>query len=348
MSRKGHKAWNKGLTKETDTRVARYSESLKGHTRTEEHCRKISEKAKQREVNENCIKAMNKAWSEKCKNNLTEEQKQLIIALYLTPMNIPQVSKRVGLSYYYVKKTLKEFNIPEHSEELKNKLMVKQNKKSKLEKYGDPTYTNVEKRKLTLSEKDEQYWLDRKQKVKDTVNERYGVNNVSKIAEIIQKGKQTKLERYGDENYNNREKSNQTNIERYGVANYSQSDEFINKRNFRLYKLNNISFDSFPELCVYLYCINNNIKIERNKIKFKYFFENKLHYCFVDFVIDNKLVEVKGDYLYQQMLIEDTLDNAKLKCLLEHNVEIWTSKEYNFYIEWFEQNNYNIKDYIVW
>ena len=33
---------------------------------------------------------------------------------------------------------------------------------------------------------------------------------------MTKKGQQTKLERYGDANYNNREKSNQTCIEKYG------------------------------------------------------------------------------------------------------------------------------------
>ena len=37
----------------------------------------------------------------------------------------------------------------------------------------------------------------------------------------IKKSNQTKLERYGDVNYNNREKSKQTCIERYGDANYN-------------------------------------------------------------------------------------------------------------------------------
>ncbi len=37
--------------------------------------------------------------------------------------------------------------------------------------------------------------------------------------------KQTKLERYGDENYNNRAKSKETKIERYGDENYNNMDQ---------------------------------------------------------------------------------------------------------------------------
>lgn len=359
--------WNKGISMSEETRKKisnankgkdhsnvssetrlKLSNALKGKVKSKEHCQKISEKAKQRKVDINRIKVMNKAWIEKCNNNLSEEQKESIISLYLTPMNIPQVSKKAGVSDWYVKKTLKEFNIPKHPKDIKNKLMVEQNKKSKLEKYGNENYTNVQKRKKTLSEKDEQYWLTRKQKVEATSLERYGATNIFKTEEFKKEAKKTKLEKYGDEKYNNRDKYILTNKKKYGVENFSQSQEFIDKTfKFNRYKVNNTHLDSFPELCVYLYCINNNIDIKRNKCKFKYTFENKEHYCFVDFNINGKLVELKGDYLYELMLIPNTQDNAKLNCLLENHVEIWTSKIYNFYIDWFNLNNYNVKDYIV-
>ena len=137
---------------------------------------------------------------------MTKEQKELVVKLYLTPLNIYQVSKQSGLSAYYVKKILKEFNIPEHPKEIKNKLMVEQNKKSKLEKYGTENYVNIEKRKQTLAEKDEQYWLARNQKVKETCLERYGSTNIFKTDEFKERAKLTKLEKYGNENYNNRDK----------------------------------------------------------------------------------------------------------------------------------------------
>lgn len=41
----------------------------------------------------------------------------------------------------------------------------------------------------------------------------------------IQKCKETKLQRYGDENYNNQEKNKQTKLERYGNENYNNFDK---------------------------------------------------------------------------------------------------------------------------
>lgn len=72
--------------------------------------------------------------------------------------------------------------------------------------------------------------------------ERYGVDNPSKLPEVIEKisasnkqtfatgeprkkMKKTCLEIYGDENYNNRSKSKQTKLERYGDENYHNPDK---------------------------------------------------------------------------------------------------------------------------
>jgi len=77
---------------------------------------------------------------------------------------------------------------------------------TKLERYGDENYTNIEKNKRTCLK-------------------RYGVDNVSKLDSTIHKIKETKHERYGDENYNNREDAVKTCLERYGNENYKNPDK---------------------------------------------------------------------------------------------------------------------------
>ena len=62
-------------------------------------------------------------------------------------------------------------------------------------------------------------------KNKKTKLERYGDENYQNI----KKTKKTKLERYGDENYNNMEKTKKTNLERYGVVCSLQSKLTIEK-----------------------------------------------------------------------------------------------------------------------
>lgn len=138
---------------------------------------------------------------------------------------------------------------------------------TKLERYGDAKYNNVNKQKETLANLDKNVKIERVNKQKNTLLERYGVDNPSKSQMFIDKIAQTKLEkygnakynnskqnkitlkeRYGDENYNNREKSketslrkyNSTNIfnskrfrkhmlEKYGVTSYKHSDEYNEK-----------------------------------------------------------------------------------------------------------------------
>ncbi len=65
----------------------------------------------------------------------------------------------------------------------------------------------------------------RKINSRKTKLEKYGDENYSNK----EKQKQTKLERYGDPNYNNIEKQKQTCLEKYGVSSYTKTDECKNK-----------------------------------------------------------------------------------------------------------------------
>ena len=122
---------------------------------------------------------------------------------------------------------------------------------TKLERYGDPYYTNAEKRiesynKLTDDEKKEKqhqrelkmiehygvrnpYQLESvKEKCKQTLIKKYGVDHPSKSKEIQEKIKQTTLKYYGVDNCAKseivKEKSKQTCIEKYGVEYSFQSN----------------------------------------------------------------------------------------------------------------------------
>ena len=64
-------------------------------------------------------------------------------------------------------------------------------------------------------------------KRRQTCVERYGVESTSKLT--VNKSRDTKLERYGDPNYNNREKQKVTLMERYGVESASLIPSKIEK-----------------------------------------------------------------------------------------------------------------------
>jgi hypothetical protein len=63
----------------------------------------------------------------------------------------------------------------------------------------------------------------------NTVLEKFGTDNIMKLDEFKLKGKQTKLEKYGDENYNNIKKHKETNLEKYGVDFVLKKKEFRDK-----------------------------------------------------------------------------------------------------------------------
>jgi len=185
------------------------------------------------------------------------------------------------------------------------------------------------------------------EKTRQTCLQKYGVQNFSQHEDFYIKARHTKKQRYGDENYNNRQKAKETCLERFGTEYFSQTTEALESIKFRRYHIDDIYFDSYPELAVYLYCIHNKISIQRSPARFEYTFNNKTHYCFPDFLIDDTLVEIKGAHLFERMQVPDTVENAKLNCLIQHNVEIWTIDKYKPYITWFKEQGFKKEDYLV-
>ena len=129
-------------------------------------------------------------------------------------------------------------------------IIKKRNNKSKLtklRKYNDKNYNNMEKTKSTnikkygveyftqtkeFKEKTKQTNLEKyhteyftqtekfREKLKQTNIEKYGVEYFTQTKEFKEKTEQTKLKKYGNKNFNNIEKIKQTNIKKYGVEHH--------------------------------------------------------------------------------------------------------------------------------
>ena len=185
-------------------------------------------------------------------------------------------------------------------------------------------------------------------KIRQTNLEKYGVPCSLQAEQIKVKTQKTCLEKFGttipQQNIKVKEKTKQTCIEKYGVPTYAMTKEYHIKKQTR-YVFNNEHFDSFPELCFYMYYFYTNQIITHLPLKLSYFFDNVEHYYFPDFKINNQLIEIKSDYLFNKMQEENTLSNAKYKCMLENNVKILLKNDYKFYINWFKFNNFDKKDY---
>ena len=264
------------------------------------------------------------------KNKIASEQKSLEKLGVKNPFSLTEVQAKVietNLTKYGVENVFA-------AEEIKNKI-----KKANLENYG---VEYVSQRQ------------DVKQKVKNTCLEKYGVENFAKTLECREKAVSTMLNKYGRANLGQfgSQENAEAMIRKYGVEHYSKTLDFhIKARKHYIYE--NFTFDSLPELAVWVYCIDNNISIERNPCSFEYIFENKSHKYFPDFKIDGKLVEIKGDHFFNE---DGTMQNpfdrsqnalyeAKHQCGIQNNVEFWKSDKYIPYIKYFNEN-YNISDYI--
>jgi hypothetical protein len=61
---------------------------------------------------------------------------------------------------------------------------------------------------------------------KITFNEKYGIDFYPQHQDFVKKQKQTKLERYGDENFVNIDKMKKTKLLKYNNENYSNIEKY--------------------------------------------------------------------------------------------------------------------------
>ena len=202
------------------------------------------------------------------------------------------------------------------SEEIKEKI-----KQTNLDKYG---VENPQQRPEV------------KEKTRETNLKKYGNTCTLQVPEIKEKAIQSILGKYGTENIFSseygKEKIKQTNLKKFGVENPQQNRE-IQKKTLSHYTYNNLNFDSSWELAVYIYCIDNNICINRLPTKFTYYDKyNKKHYYFPDFLIEDTLIEVKGpQYLDKDGQLKD---KNKQKCINDNNVVVWTAEKIQPYLNY--------------
>ena len=167
-----------------------------------------------------------------------------------------------------------------------------------------------------------------KDKKKETFIEKYGVDHQLKIPEVagavarknsenaaerLELAKETKLDLYGDENYNNRTKYKETCVEKFGVENPSQNVAVHAKKMTSQYRTKEFVFPSGKTVRLQGYeCkavaellkrYNEAEIITETELipKIEYIgTDGKQHFYFPDIYIskDNLLIEVKSQYTY--------------------------------------------------
>lgn len=175
--------------------------------------------------------------------------------------------------------------------------------------------------------------------------DRYNTIYPAQIPEVKEKIKATNLKKYGYEYYSQTEDYKNGLFEKYGTYHAP----------IKRYFYNNKYLDSFPELCLYIYCLENNIPIIREPIELIFEFEGKSYHYYPDFKINEELIEIKGSQFltengnwhnpYDHTL--DELFEAKHRCALENNVKILYNQDYQKYIDRFNENGYRKEDYLI-
>jgi len=209
-------------------------------------------------------------------------------------------------------------------------------KMTKMMKYGDPYYCNLEKRKQTIengigwksmasraaesrkanSKNDPNHEQNIQLKRRETIIQKYGSWD-NYVLQSKSKGDETRFKKYGDAHYNNQNKRHNTMLSNGGISN--------NK-----YKYCDETFDSSWELVYYVYCLENQINIVRNHTKYFLYSDTdgKTHKYFPDFYVNGKYVEIKGNQFFKDGDTTKVFDKSnwscKLKCMTDHNVTLLT------------------------
>ena len=176
----------------------------------------------------------------------------------------------------------------------------------------------------------------RKESIRKTSLEKYGVEHFSKSNQVKQKKIDTYLNRYGVDNpsklENIKERKKETCVKNYGVDNPSKSIEIHSKKSSfsrnkivesnsgKIYKVDGYEYLALKELFEMGY--SDSDILTRDEIKnligvIKYDYENKSKVYHPDIFIlsENRIIEVKSEYWFRR----DYLLNMKKK----QNVKKW-------------------------
>lgn len=281
--------------------------------------------------------------------------------------NIENVAKIFGVTKDIIKKRLKKFNIHKSRRDIffqaktaydktmlerygttspiKNEYIKNKIKETCKEKYGVEYVTQSKKimdkiKQTNLNKYGCEYGLQNekiKEKSKKTIIRKYGVDNVAKNEIIKKKMRETNLKRYGVKNpgglIESIKKGEQTKLKKYGNEYTARLREFrikeVKSAKSNRSKIDGSRFDSSYERDFYDYCLRNGIEVEDKQIPIEYEYEKKKHTTFIDFKVNDKLIECKGGHLLQGIFdyalgvpIEE-----KLKIYEKYNVILITDKK---------------------
>lgn len=184
-----------------------------------------------------------------------------------------------------------------------------------------------------------------KEKTAKTNIGKYGYANPLMNPDIRKKSEVTCLSRYGETSYSKTaeysRKVKMSNMEKFGVE-YPNQDPDIRKAAQKRYSYDGISFDSKPELALYIWARDNEVDFEYQPEKrIEYEYDGVVHVYQPDFVIAGELYELKGPHFFENGKMINPFDRsmdgvyeAKHQCMIRNGVKILTDAQYVEYIDY--------------
>lgn len=173
-----------------------------------------------------------------------------------------------------------------------------------------------------------------KAKSRASCKETYGVEYVLQDEGVRTKRIETSLKHYGVTNPAQNEevkaKTKATLQKNYGVDAPAQCPEIRRKQQTK-YFYNGKYFDSKFELAYSIWLEDHNIEFTYEPdLSFKYVYNDTTHVYFPDFIVEGQVIEIKGDYFFNENGTmcnpwdhsQDGLYEAKHQCMLKNNVKI--------------------------
>ena len=173
-----------------------------------------------------------------------------------------------------------------------------------------------------------------KQHMKETLQTRYGVDNLAHIPGVVEKAKQTRLDtvrsKYGVDNVFQSEEFRQHMSDTWGAPNAGQCPELRSKARYNSkIQCKDKTFDSHYELDVYKFAESVGAEVI-TQIPIEYDYRGETHITYIDFMIDGILFEVKGSHLMRGLYEYDPSIvpiDVKLDVYRQHHVIVITDSD---------------------
>lgn len=222
-----------------------------------------------------------------------------------------------------------------------------------IEKHGTDCYFKSKECK----EKEHQYLEKLVTQYNLTHNDKLtNVTNIGQIPEIKDKIKKSIQNRTIEQNELTNEKRRKTCVIKYGAEHWTKNKEWLsnfqqeyfnktgyynpqqnptifNKR-FSKYCYETVYFDSSWELAYYIWLKDNNIEFEYHSgVYFEYKIGNKIKKYYPDFILKDRIIEIKSDYLLNNNC-KYRIPDEKMVCMKEHNVIIMCKSEMKPFLDY--------------